>query len=85
MSAQVSPALAAYDNEVAFYTSRYYPAQSAETFVEMTYQYQIAPWWQVQPDFQYFFDPSGGIPNPLDPTRRIGNEAVFGFRTVVTF
>jgi porin len=83
--AQVSPALAAYDNEVAFYTNRYYPAQSTETFVEMTYQYQIAPWWQVQPDFQYFFDPSGGIPNPLDPTRRIGNEAVFGFRTVVTF
>ena len=83
--AEVSPALAAYDNDVALYTNRYSPAQSVETFVEVTYQYQIAPWWQVQPDFQYFFDPSGSIPNPLDPTRRIGNEAVFGFRTVVTF
>jgi porin len=83
--AKVSSALAEYDSEVAFYTDRDYPVQSAETFIEATYQYQIAPWWQVQPDFQYFFNPGGGIPNPLDPSRRIANEAVFGFRTVITF
>jgi hypothetical protein len=29
--------------------------------------------------------PSGGIPNPVNPAKRIGNEAVFGARTVVTF
>lgn len=83
--AKVSSVLANYDNEVAYYTNRYDPAQGVETFLEATYQYQIAPWWLVQPDFQYFFNPGGGIPNPLDPTRRIANEAVFGLRTVITF
>jgi porin len=32
---------------------------SAETVVEATYKAQIAPWWSVQPDFQYIFTPSG--------------------------
>ncbi len=59
--------------------------RAAETFIEVTYQVQLAPWWQVQPDFQYVFMPGGGIPNPSNPPRRIGNEAVFGLRTNITF
>lgn len=83
--ARVSSALANYDSAVMLYTGRYDPAQTVETFIEATYQYQIAPWWQAQPDFQYFFNPGGGVPNPLERARRIGDEAVFGIRTVVTF
>jgi porin len=59
--------------------------RSAETVVEATYQYQVAPWWLLQADFQYFFRPGGGIPNPAEGGARIGNEAVVGLRTVVTF
>ena len=62
-----------------------YPVRSSEQFVELTYQAQIAPWWAVQPDFQYVWTPGGGVPNPNQPGRRIGNEAVFGLRTNVTF
>ena len=35
--------------------------------------------------FQYFWTPGGGVVNPSDPSKRIGNEAVFGVRTNVTF
>jgi porin len=62
-----------------------YPARSAETIVEATYQYQVTPWWQLQADFQYAFRPAGGIPNPENPSQRIGNEAIVGLRTNITF
>ena len=61
------------------------PVRSSETFVELTYQYAVAPWWQVQPDFQYVWTPGGGISNPLVPAKRIGNEAIFGVRTSIVF
>ncbi|PXX18603.1 OprB family porin [Paraburkholderia tropica] len=62
-----------------------YPALSSETVLEATYQFQIAPWWQVQADFQYVFRPGGGVPDPQNTSRRIGDEAVVGVRTVVAF
>lgn len=62
-----------------------YPSRSAETVLEATYQYQVAPWWQLQADFQYFFRPAGGVPDPQNPSRRIGDEAVLGLRTTVVF
>lgn len=60
------------------------PVPSGETVIEATYLCQVTPWWQVQADFQYFFHPTGGIPNPTngEPVR---NEAVIGLQTVVTF
>ena len=61
------------------------PVRSTETFIEVTYQFAVTPWWQVQPDFQYVFNPGGGIPNPNNPTQRIGNEAIFGLRSTMTF
>jgi porin len=63
----------------------YSPARHDETYVEATYQYQMRPWWQLQPDFQYVFSPGGGIANPDQPTQRVKNEAVFGVRTNVLF
>ncbi len=62
-----------------------YPIRSSESFIEATYQYQVAPWWAVQPDFQYVFTPGGGIPNPLVPGKRVGNSAVLGLRTNIVF
>lgn len=73
------------DGDVAFFSGASYPVRSSESFIELTYQYQIVPWWTVQPDAQYVFNPSGGIPNPNGPTKRIGNEAILGVRTVITF
>jgi porin len=60
------------------------PVPSGETVIEATDLRQVTPWWQVQADVQYFFHPTGGIPNPTngEPVR---NEAVVGLQTVVTF
>jgi porin len=63
----------------------YIPVRSNENFIEVTYQFQAAGWWQIQPDFQYIFMPSGGIANPLNPSKRIGNEAILGVRTNIVF
>ena len=58
--------------------------RTSETFVEVTYQYRSTPWWQMQPDFQYVFNPGGGVANPNDPTSKVKNEAVLGVRTNIT-
>jgi porin len=55
---------------------------AGETVLELTYQSQLAPWWIVQPDFQYVFNPGGGIANP---DHRVGDAAILGLRTIVTF
>jgi porin len=83
--ANVSARAAALARDAAFYSGAYVPTRSPETFVEVTYQVQLTPWWQVQPDFQYFWMPGGGVADPTSPDRRIGNAAVFGVRTTVTF
>ena len=61
------------------------PIRSSESFIELTYQYQAAPWWTLQPDVQYVWTPGGGVSNPLAPAKRIANEAVFGLRTNIVF
>jgi porin len=63
----------------------YSPVRTTENLIEITYQYQAAGWWQIQPDFQYVFMPGAGVANPLNPSRRIANEAVLGVRTVISF
>ena len=74
-----------FDQDTVFYSGSPYPVRSSESFIEVTYQYVVAPWMQIQPDFQYFFLPSGGVPNPNSPGNRIGNEAVFDMRTNIVF
>ena len=61
------------------------PTRSAEQYAELTYQYQAAGWWVLQPDFQYIFNPGGGVENPDTLTTKIRDEAVFALRTTVTF
>jgi porin len=84
--AHVSPQVTAYDRDVALVDpTGFNPIRSTETYVELTYQYQVHPWWQVQPDMQYVFNPGGGLASPTDPTRKIADEFVFGVRTNVLF
>ena len=61
------------------------PIRSSETFIELTYQYQLKPWIQLQPDIQYVFNPGAGIPEPNSPSQRIKNELVIGIRTNISF
>jgi len=62
------------------------PVQSGEAFVEATYQYELTPWCQLQPDFQYVFNPGGGIINPDSSSgQKIKDEAVIGLRMNILF
>jgi porin len=83
--ARVSSGARAFDSDVAAFSGPASFVRSTETFIEVTYQASIAPWWQFQPDFQYVFNPGGGVANPNDPARRIGAEAILGLRNVITF
>ncbi len=82
--ANISPSAVLFDKDFNRLNG-YSPVRSSESLVELTYQYQVAPWWTLQPDFQYVFMPSGGIQNPLQPTQRVGNSATFGLRTNIVF
>ena len=50
---------------------------SEETVVEGTYRFQITPWGSIQPDLQYFVNPSA--------QHGSRNTFVSGIRTVITF
>jgi porin len=83
---KLSDGAQALDRATAFFNPGVLsPVRSVETFIEATYVYQIAPWWNLQPDFQYIFNPSGGIVNPNIPTQLVHDEAVFGLRTTINF
>lgn len=59
------------------------PLQSGEAYVESTYQYQLYPWIQLQPDFQYTFNPGAGILNVDPPFKKVQDEAVVGIRAII--
>jgi porin len=81
-----SSGASAFDRQMqAFEPAAYTPIRSSETFVEATYQVQVLPSWQIQPDVQYFINPGLGIANPNDPAQRIKNEFVVGLRTNINF
>jgi porin len=83
---RVSNGASGFDRQMQFFQpSVYTPIRSSETFLEATYQFQAAPWWQIQPDLQYVINPGAGLANPDDPTQRIKNELVIGLRTNITF
>ncbi len=75
----------AFAQERASFTGTPLPSRPNERFVEITYNWQLTGWWQLQPDFQFIFNPLGDLMRPSGPTRRVGDEAVFGVRTVIKF
>ncbi len=83
--ARISDTASKLDSDIIVYSGQPYPIRRFEAALELTYQAQIAPWWLVQPDAQYIFNPNGGVPDPLTPRKRVGDAAVFGVRTNITF
>jgi porin len=83
---RVSNAATGFDLDTALYNPGVFsPIRHNETFLEATYQYEVMPWWQIQPDIQYVFNPGAGIANPNNPNQVIKNELVIGVRTNITF
>ena len=84
---QISPVARQLDYDVQFFSGLPTPVRTFEGLVEFIYEAHIKPGWLLQPFFQYVFRPSGGVPNPNDPTgiSRIGDAAVFGLTTTLKY
>ena len=83
--ARIGSAARGLDADIARFTGQFHPIRSGEAVLELTYRSQFTGWWQLQPDFQYIFNPAGGMVNPNARGRQIGDAAVFGLRTVISF
>ena len=79
--AHVSSQLGQFDDNTVAFTGSWQPTHTSEVILEATYQYQLRPWIQLQPDIQYVINPGGGVANPNNPTTRIQNEWIIGLRT----
>jgi porin len=84
---RVSPQAAAYDRDIVAATGTRMPVRDFEAAIELTYQWQLATNWFVQPDLQYILHPGGNIPSPLNSNSPspIPNALVFGMRTTMKF
>jgi porin len=51
----------------------------------LTYQVQVTPWWQLQPIAQYLANLGERTPDPRGLSKPLGNAALFGLRTAITF
>jgi porin len=77
---KISPDAAAADRAAGLAVIR-----SEEIVLEMSYRAQLAPWWIVQPDFQYIVHPGGNVADPNNPLRPVKNAAVIGLRSIMKF
>ena len=59
-------------------------SRNYEALIEICYTYQINPGWSVQPDFQYIFQPGGGVPDD-GGTKAVDDAIVLGARTSINF
>jgi porin len=83
--ANVGDGLVNFDNDVRRFGGSNTPVRDFETVLELTYTYNVAPWWSVQPDVQYIIHPNLGGASPLNPSKTISDATVFGIRTGITF
>jgi porin len=84
---RISNAARNLDIDTQFFSGLASPVRSNETLIELIYEAHIKPGWLLAPYFQYVFRPSGGIPNPNDPSglSRIGDAAVFGLTSTLRY
>lgn len=84
---RISNAARNLDIDTQFFNGLPSPVRSNETLIEIIYEAHVRPGWLLAPYFQYVFRPSGGIPNPNDPSgiSRIGDAAVFGVTSTLRY
>ncbi|MGA8436173.1 MAG: carbohydrate porin, partial [Methyloceanibacter sp.] len=59
-------------------------ARNYEALLEICYTTQLASGWTLQPDFQYFWQPGGNMPNDTG-NGAVPNAAVFGACSTMSF
>jgi porin len=81
---KISPDGVALDRDTNALTPPY-PLRNQEVVFEVSYAAQIAPWWTIQPDFQYIVHPGGNVLNPNNLAATIKNAAIVGVRSTIKF
>lgn len=74
-----------YDRDYRRYSDDTWRVRKTEHHIELVTQIEVMPWLQLTPDFQYIFNPGGGLNLDEGSHKRIPNEAVFGLRSTVDF
>ena len=84
---RISPEAAANDRALAALTGVPIPIRDYEAAIELTYRWELADNWSIQPDLQYIFHPGANIANPANPASgsAIPNALVLGLRTALEF
>ena len=84
---RISPDAAANDRAMAALTGAPMPIRDYEAAIELTYRWELADRWFVQPNLQYVFHPGSNIANPANPASgsAIPNALVLGLRTMMQF
>jgi porin len=82
--AKISPQAVALDNDTLAIDGPPFAIRDYELVLEASYQWQIAPWWILQPDLQLIVRPNGGQ-NPDDDTRDYTHVFVAGLRSTFKF
>jgi porin len=83
----ISPAAAADDRALAALPGLPIPIRDYEAAIELTYRWELAEDWTIQPDLQYIFHPGSNVANPANATSLapIPNALVLGVRTALEF
>jgi len=83
----ISSAVTALDLDSQSFTGLPTPVRNFEAVWEVIYEAHIKSGWLLQPFFQFVIHPSGGAPNPRDPTglSRLGDALVFGLTTTLKY
>lgn len=82
---RVSDRARQYDRDYRRLNDSTWRTRKTEHHIEVAWQIQATPWWELKPDFQYIFNPGGGLNLEEGYHKRIQNEAVFGLRSTVNF
>ncbi len=85
--ARISPSARGADFDANFYGGALGPIRDFEALLQATYQIQVIPGWNLQPNIQYVFHPNGHVVDPFDPlgVRAVRDALVLGLRSSIKF
>jgi porin len=81
----ISRSAVGLDYDTLAFSGPPYPIRNHELVLEASYQFQVAPWWIIQPDIQYIAHPGGNVPDPNAPAAAVKDAFVIGARSVIKF
>lgn len=85
--ARISPRVQGADFDTNLYSAAFGPIHDFEALLQATYQFQVIPGWNLQPNIQYVIHPNGHVADATDPLgqRAVRNALVLGVRSSIKF